>query len=914
MHRYVMQSYFVTTALVFLTCNLSWAVPILPPKGVHVGAQVEGISEFTLANGLKVLLSPDASKATTTVNITYKVGPRHENYGETGMAHLLEHMLFKGTPKHKDIPAEMKKRGMSFNGTTWLDRTNYYENFSANPQYLKWALELEADRMVNSFVARKDLDSEMTVVRNEMESGENNAVGVLMQRMASTAYLWHNYGKSTIGARSDVENVSIPRLQAFYRQYYQPDNAVLLVAGRFDAKKTLSLINEIFAKIKKPTRALPKIYTVEPTQDGEREVVVRRTGDTQLAALAYHIPSSSHVDAASISVLGTVLGDTPSGRLHKNLVEKKMASWVSNIGFDTKDPGLLMYFAQVPLDVDATQTAALMIKEVETLNDTPVTAEEVERAKNSILKEYDVVLNDVNQLGLSLSESIASGDWRLFFIGRDRIAAVTPEDVNRVSAAYFKRTNRTQGFFFPDAQPSRVEIPAAPNIDKLVGEYRGGASIAAGEAFDPSPVNIEKRTERGQFAFGAKYALLVKKTRGQTVKGTISLNFGNESALQNKGIAAEIIGSMFLRGTTTMSREQINSTLDKLKATVSISGSATGVNVNILSTQENLPAVINLIADALRKSSFPESEFEQLRSQAITWLESNKNEPEAVADNELAIHFNKFGQSDPRFARSFDEQIAAYKSVTRAQALDFYRTFYGANNGEFAFVGEFDKVALKSQIDKLFSDWKSTQPYQRLANPYKPTAAALKSFETADKANAAIFMRSDFSMSQDSSDYLPMVVANYILGGGQLKSRLTDRIRKKDGLSYSVGTQFNARVLDDNATVFGYAIAAPENIGKVKSAFQEEVDAYVKNGVKEQEIKDAVAGLLESAQTSRSDDAALSNLLANQSYYGFTMQRVIDHEARLKTLDVATVNNAIKQYIKADSFSIFSAGDFAKKH
>src|SRR6266540_3723290 len=238
-------------------------------KSVKV-TSVEGITEYRLANGLRVLLFPDPTKQTITVNITYLVGSRNENYGETGMAHLLEHLMFKGTPRHPNIPQELTAHGARPNGTTWLDRTNYYETFQATEGNLKWALDLEADRMVHSFIAKRDLDSEMTVVRNEFEMGENSPASVLFERVVSTAFLWHNYGHPTIGARADIENVPIERLQAFWRTYYQPDNAYLLVAGKFDEEKTLALVNETFSKISKPSRTLPTFYTAEPTQDGER--------------------------------------------------------------------------------------------------------------------------------------------------------------------------------------------------------------------------------------------------------------------------------------------------------------------------------------------------------------------------------------------------------------------------------------------------------------------------------------------------------------------------------------------------------------------------------------------------------------------------------------------------------------------
>src|SRR5205807_10366902 len=236
------------------------AAPALP-KGIERVTSVEGITEYRLANGLKILLFPDPTKQTITVNMTYLVGSAVEDYGETGMAHLLEHLVFKGTPKHQNIPQELTSHGARPNGSTSTERTNYFETFAATDENLNWALDLESDRMINSFIAKKDLDSEMTVVRNEYEMGENDPGSVLIDRIFETAYVWHNYGKPTIGARADIENVPIERLQTFYKKYYQPDNAVLLVAGKIDEAKTLELINQYFAAIPRPSRVLPKTYT-----------------------------------------------------------------------------------------------------------------------------------------------------------------------------------------------------------------------------------------------------------------------------------------------------------------------------------------------------------------------------------------------------------------------------------------------------------------------------------------------------------------------------------------------------------------------------------------------------------------------------------------------------------------------------
>ena len=291
---------------------------------------VEGITEYRLDNGLRVLLFPDRSKQQITVNITYLVGSRHEGYGETGMAHLLEHLVFKGTPNHPDIPGELSERGAFPNGTTWFDRTNYFETFPATEDNLEWALDLESDRMINSFIAAEDLESEMTVVRNEWERSENSPGGVLQRRVMSAAYDWHNYGNATIGARADIEQVPIERLQAFYRKYYQPDNAVLVVAGRFDPEHALGVIVDKFGSIPRPDRTganeIFPTYTAEPAQDGERSVTLRRVGDVQLVLAAYHVPSGSHEDFPALQVMSHVLSTQPAGRLYKALVEPGLAA------------------------------------------------------------------------------------------------------------------------------------------------------------------------------------------------------------------------------------------------------------------------------------------------------------------------------------------------------------------------------------------------------------------------------------------------------------------------------------------------------------------------------------------------------------------------------------------------------------
>ncbi len=419
-------------------------------------ATVEGITEYRLPNGLRFLLFPDQSKQQITVNITYLVGSRHEGYGETGMAHLLEHLVFKGSTDHPNIDNELSERGSFANGTTWFDRTNYYETFPANEDNLDWALDLESDRMVNSFIKGEDLESEMTVVRNEWEAGENDPGSVLMERVMSTAYLWHNYGNSTIGARADIENVPLDRLQAFYRKYYQPDNAVLVVAGRFDHERAVAMIEEKFGTIAQPGRTganqLFETYTAEPAQDGERTVTLRRVGDVQFAIAAYHVPAGSDEKFAAIDVLAHLMSNQPAGRLYKNLVEPGLAASAAAFAFQLGEPGLLLAQAQVRKDDDLDRAAQVMLATLHGVIETPPTEEEVNRAKTQYTADFDLGFNNPQSIALQLSEWAAMGDWRLLFLHRDRVAQVTPDDVLAVADGLSIAFKPNPGLLLPNSR------------------------------------------------------------------------------------------------------------------------------------------------------------------------------------------------------------------------------------------------------------------------------------------------------------------------------------------------------------------------------------------------------------------------------------------------------------------------------
>ncbi len=889
---------------------------------------VEGITEYRLGNGMKVLLFPDPSKSTVTVNVTYFVGSRHEGYGETGMAHLLEHMVFKGTPDHPQIWKSLQEHGAQFNGTTWFDRTNYFETLSASDENLEFALKMEADRMVNSFIAKKDLESEFSVVRNEFEMGENDPRGVLSERVLSSAYLWHNYGKSTIGSREDIERVPIERLQAFYKKYYQPDNAMLVVAGKFDPDKTLNRINELYGSLPKPNRVLEPTYTVEPAQDGEREVILRRVGNVQAIDVVYHICAAAHEDAAPLDVLASILTTDQTGRLYKALVETQKATSVSANAMSLHDPGYFEIAAEVRTDKSLDDVRKTLLEVVEGLGTQEFTEEEVDRAKNAFARRFELSLHDSGRVAVRLSDSASSGDWKLMFLHRDRMAKVTPADVKRVAAAYFKPSNRTLGVFIPTDDIERTVVPPTPDAVALLKDYKGTGGLAQGEEFDATPANIDARTQRTKSSTGMKLALLPKKTRGERVNMNITLHYGSEADLKGKTDAAELIAPMLMAGTTKHTKRELQDKLDKLKANVRVSGGGGGrgfgrfspgggsvpgaLNVSVETTRENLPAVVELVGEVLREPTFPETEFEKMRKERLANLEQSLTEPTALASNELRRRLSPYAKDDVRYVESIQEQIDDLQAVKIDQVKGVYDELVGAKDSEAAVVGDFDPAEITSLLDNAFRNFKTGKPFERVAMPYKEHKPDTITLKTPDKANALFTVGVNLSIKDDDPDYPALFMANYILGGNA-SSRLLNRIRQKEGLSYGVSSSLTASPHEPAGTFGVGGICAPENVEKALACAREELDKFLKDGITQEELDDARKGYLEDLKVGLSNDGQLVGILSRNLFLDRTMKFTEQRVAAIKALTPEAVAAAARRYLVPEKLVVISAGDLDKE-
>ena len=884
--------------------NAAWQTPV---------TTVEGISEYRLPNGLQVLLAPDDSKPSTTVNVTYRVGSRHEGYGETGMAHLLEHLLFKGTPTTRNLQAEFSKRGLRANGSTSYDRTNYFASWSANEDTLRWYLSWQADAMVNSLIARADLDTEMTVVRNEMESGENNPGRVLIQQMMSAMYQWHNYAKSPIGARSDVENVDISNLQAFYRKHYQPDNATLIIAGKFDRARTLAMVQQYFAPLAKPTRALPRTYTLDPAQDGERSVTLRRTGGAPLVYASFHMMAGAHPDFAAADVLAQVLGDTPGGRLHKRLVTTGKAATAFGSSWSLAEPGPLILGLQLAPGQDTEAAKAEMLRVIDGLAGEPVTAEELERARTQLLNEWDKGFTDPEVVGVQLSSAIGMGDWRLYFLERDHVRKVTLADVNRVATERLKRDNRTVGVYLPTVKPERAPTPQAVDVAALVKDYKGDAQVAAAEAFDASPANLDARTRTSSLASGMKVALLAKSSRGKVVQARLRLNYGDVASLQGQATSGSLLAALLDKGGGGLSRQQFSDRLDKLQAQVSFGADAQALVVTLQTRREQLPELIALVASVLREPLLAPEALDEVRQQRKAALERQRSDPSAMAGNALDRLGNPYPVGDLRYTPSFDESAQSLQAATIEQLRSFHRRHYSAAAAEFAAVGDMDERAVQQALAKAFGDWRApaagARPYPRAPRPFTLVPAQTLTLPIADKPQATMRLIQMLPLAELHPDYPALMVFNEVFSGGG-GSRLWDRIRERDGLSYGVNSAIQWNPYEANSRYIVVGIFAPENRAKFESALREETARALKDGFTQEEFERFRTGLLNERRLTRAQDAALAGGLARnlQLQRTFAISQQVDEA--LAKLTLAEVNAAMRRHIDPTKWAYAWAGDF----
>lgn len=885
------------------------------PKYVRT---VEGIKEYSLNNGLRILLIPDASQSNVVTNIVYHVGSKHEGYGEKGMAHLLEHMLFKSTSKLGDIKSLLSEKGGQANGTTWYDRTNYYEIFPASDENVRWSIEMEADRMINATLKQEDLDKEFSVVRNEFEIGENNPSGNLMEKVISASYLWHNYGNSTIGSKEDIERVKTPQLRRFYEKYYQPDNAVLIIGGKFDEAKALEYIGQYFSAIPRPERVLDEITTVEPAQDGEKFVEVKRAGDSKNVGVSYHTASYGDKDFAALQALGYILTNDPSGYLYKSLVETKNVASLWQYAPQVRDAGFMYFGFEVPNSNDLDKVTAVVRQELDKISGIIYTQEDVNRAKAALLKYYENAQNNTIGYVIGLTEIIGSGDYRLGFLYRDNLENLTLADIQRVARRYFMANNRTVGVFVPSKDEVRVQPDEllAADLKALTENYKGKEPGNEVAPFEASIAHLKKNYSEGKISNGLKYGVVKKEIKGNKVIATIQLNVSNEKDLQGKQTVGELTAALMSAGTQSMTKEQIKDKLDQLKSSVYFSFSGQSLNISINSYENTFDEAMELVRQMITEPVFPQSELEKTVLEYTTYYEGQLNDPQALAFTEISRLTSKYPKGSMFYTASYQENIEELKRVKQSELVAFYKNILGANNGYASVIGLKDDKKVESILEKTFGKWNSASKFVKAYPTFTETTNEKKVINIADKENATAVGMINLKINKSNPDYPALIFANEILGsGGFLTARIPTRLREKEGISYGAGSFVDAPTDSKNEVgSWGwFAFLNPTKRDQVETAVVDEISKILKDGVTEEEMKTNLTSWKNSRQTNLGNDNYLLQLSQVYLLYGESFDEFDKLNTAIEKLSVQDVNKVLKKYLDPNKITTVYTGTFDKK-
>lgn len=883
------------------------AAPALPAGVMQVGQPINGITEYRLRNGLTVLLGPDESKPTMTINLVYRVGSRHEGPGEAGMAHLLEHMMFKGTEQIPDPKKELTRRGIDWNGTTWYDRTNYFGQFNASDSTRDWMLSWLADTMQHIHIDAGKLKSERPIVINEMESNENRASTVLYHQLMATAYGFHPYSRSVIGVLSDLDAVAPSRLQTFYERYYRPDNAVLIITGQFEEAATLAAVQRQFGGIAQPDTPIPQPYTLDPTQQGERDIVVRRTGGVPLLLAGYHTPAGATRDSVALSMLGDMLAREPDGPLYRQLVKTGLTVDVGASMSDLYDPGMLIFSATLRNEEQRQSVWDTMRKVVE--GELPLSQEALERTRQDIKNGIQRLSDDPESLAMALTEAVAEGDWRLPFAHADWAQTITLDDIRAAGHRWLVRDNRTLAWYLPTQKPVRAPNPSRPDIAALLKDHhwQKGETFKADIAL--TPASITERTQVGQLASGLRYAILPRKVKGDRVNVALNLQWGNLQNLSGRWREADLIDEMMLAGTKHMSRQVLQDKLRMLDAQLAVNANEAGVQMSLSVPASHLKDALTLAVGALREPVFPQDIFQERRDSVLSSIKARSHQPEAMAEEALAARGHAYPKEDPRHHRTPDEIAADLKVQTAQRLATFWHDFAGASHGQFTLVGHVDPETIKADLQTLLGDWKSPQPYERIRRDYYDLPDDSVMLRVPDKANAVLLQSRRIPLSEDHPDYPALAMAIHLLGGSA-DARLFQRLREQESISYGAYSELEAGRDVNNATIDIQAILAPANIGRLQKALQEEVDAIHAKGFTQNELDAARSALLDQRRQYLASEANVTMLLASNLFWQTDMSRWTRREAQLRALTLAQVNAAFRKWFDPKKALTISAGSF----
>jgi len=864
-----------------------------------------GIKEYRLNNGLQVLLIEDYSRQDITVHMTYLVGSRHEGLGETGMAHLLEHMLFKKTIHIKDIKFLLHSKGALFNASTWFDRTNYYETLPYNDNNLEFAISLEADRMMNCIITQEDLNSEIKVVINELEMCENCPETVLHDHVMSTAFQWHNYGKSTIGNKYDIKNASVQLLYSFYKKYYQPDNAALVISGHFKDINALKLINSYFSHIKKPDRKLNIIYTREPAQEGNKDINIFRAGTISIICIGYHIPNGSNIDFIRLKIFLEAMIYEPSGQLYKELVITNIADYVFGMAHALYDPSMLLFFAQTKNINQILHMKEKLISCIEKYDDN-IIKDNIQKIKYNLLKNIKFILSNTKKLTSCLSEYIAQGNYKLFFWYKDIVRHITSNDVLHNIKKYLIPSNRTVGVFIPKNKNNII------NINKDTAVINQCNNIIYHNHINDNNIifnanNLHKYNQIITLSNKVALSLLHKSTRENLVYMKINFYCGNEESILNHVEENLLLPKFFLRGTKNKSYQQIKEYLDQLESSIDFESSIGVVSANIISDKKNVILVLKLLFDIISNTLFSYNDFLLLRNQAISKLMKNLSHVETMCFNALSKSINPCSKNSIHYIPSLLERVNLLKTLTVDNIYKFYKLNFNFHNIKVSVVGSFDERKIIAFFNNIII-LNSPCVYKRIKDKFIKFDNQDQLIKFDDKQMSFVVLATKIKIREYDDDYAALKIAHYIFGES-INSRLIYKIRETEGLSYNIGSQLSSSKFEQCSIITIHAMASNHTASKVLKLIKNELSQWVHYGISQDELDSAKLSFNALITNLLNNNKILANMLVDNLYANQTFILYKNLLEKIHLLNKDNVNSTIKKIFKNYTISSIIGGN-----
>ena len=856
-----------------------------------------GIKEYTMtSNGLRVLLKQDNTAPVATFMVTYEVGSRNEAIGYTGSTHLLEHLMFKGsrkfnTKKGNSVFQTLQSLGARMNATTWLDRTNYFAVLPS--EHLETLIEIEADRMRNAYIKEEDRQSEMTVVRNEFERGQNSPSGVLDENIWATAYQAHPYHHSTIGWKEDIENVSIERLREFYDTFYWPNNATAIAIGDFTEKEALSMIKKHFGKIRKSTKPIPEVYTAEPKQEGIRTITLKRAGQQGIVGIAHKTPAATHPDAPAFMVLSSILSSGKNSRFYKNITDKGLTTSVYIWDSLFRDPGLFTVYANLSPDVDHKTVEKAVVDEYEKIKKDGVSDEEVKNAQTQLIASMKFRQDGSYAIASGLNEAIASGDWTLYTTYNEKIGTVTKEDVQRIVKEYFKEDLSTIGYFIPlgAGGQNKKLATSAKDLEKMkLKHYSEEEELLSSKVVDSEPVE------------GVR--LLTLKRGSGVVTLTGSMLGGDIYALGNAR-TADMVAAMLDQGTTNMTKFEISAKLESAGARLGFFNGQARVGFSGKFLSEDTKMVFDLLADQLKNPLFAEEDLNKVKKRQVANYKRAKESTRGNATNNMLKAF--YGTGHQNSPTDPDKAIEEIKKITPKNLKDFHLKNYGAGTMVIVAVGDVDHNSLESLIKEGFGGWKKS-PLKEKKETGTANKASDKVYVTMqDKTSTDFLVGTALGIDRYHPDYLPLYVATHTLGGN-FSARLMQTVRVKEGLTYGINSSMRGFGNGNDGYWMVGGTFSPKLLSKGESSTLREIKKWAEEGITQKELDITKSTLTGGFQVGFDSTGGLAGGILDAIIVHGDLTYLDSYPERIKAITLDEANTAISKYIFFDGLYQVAAG------